>query len=229
MKVRRPHSVQKKVLVSLPLKMIVLPLPSDAQPVIAYWLKTLDVHWHTYQKLYIKLVHWKEAPYCHVVCMCDYRRGLDWRMDLLTTYTLDFELQAITAPLLISIVHKSPQQSLSLFHTGSGFWRWKFFSFTHSGSLVTDSHAQLCQLTLSPGTDHVGDSLCCLAMGLYATIHNKNIQKQMMQMNKKQCTIISLHLQLTRIWGDHARSKWQRCSSSRDKVARMCSWPHSFT
>jgi hypothetical protein len=36
-------------------------------------------------------------------------------MDLLTTYTHDSELQAITAPPLISTIHKSPQHLLSLF------------------------------------------------------------------------------------------------------------------
>jgi hypothetical protein len=47
--------------------------------------------------------------------MCDYRRGLDWPMDLLTTYTHDSELQAIAAPPLIFTFHKSPQHPLSLF------------------------------------------------------------------------------------------------------------------
>jgi hypothetical protein len=45
----------------------------------------------------------------------------------------------------------------------------------------------------------------CLAADLYATIHNRNAQKQMMQMIKKQCTIIILHFQFTSIWGDLAR------------------------
>jgi hypothetical protein len=36
-------------------------------------------------------------------------------MDLLTTYTHDSELQAVTAPPLISTIHKSPQQLLSIF------------------------------------------------------------------------------------------------------------------
>jgi hypothetical protein len=36
-------------------------------------------------------------------------------MDLLATYTHDSELQAITAPPLISTIHKSPQHPLSLF------------------------------------------------------------------------------------------------------------------
>jgi hypothetical protein len=47
--------------------------------------------------------------------VCDYRQGSDSWLDLLTTYTHDMELQAITAPLLISIIHKSPQHPLSLF------------------------------------------------------------------------------------------------------------------
>jgi hypothetical protein len=36
-------------------------------------------------------------------------------MDLLTTYTHDSQLQATTAPPLISTIHKSPQHQLSLF------------------------------------------------------------------------------------------------------------------
>jgi hypothetical protein len=36
-------------------------------------------------------------------------------MDLLTSYTYESELQAITAPPLISTIHKPPQHSLSLF------------------------------------------------------------------------------------------------------------------
>jgi hypothetical protein len=34
--------------------------------------------------------------------MCDYRRGLDWWMDLLTTYTHHSEVQIITTLSLIS-------------------------------------------------------------------------------------------------------------------------------
>jgi hypothetical protein len=45
----------------------------------------------------------------------DYRRGLDWWIDLLTTYTHHSELQAVTTPPLISTIHKSPQHPLSLF------------------------------------------------------------------------------------------------------------------
>jgi hypothetical protein len=42
---------------------------------------------------------------------------LDWKMDLLTTYIHDSEIQAITAPPLISTIHKLPQHPLSLFHS----------------------------------------------------------------------------------------------------------------
>jgi hypothetical protein len=65
--------------------------------------------------------------------MCDYRRGLDWRMDLLTTYTNDLELQTITAPPLISTTHKSSQHPLSLFPTCRVFT---------SRSLVTASSSE---------------------------------------------------------------------------------------
>jgi hypothetical protein len=43
------------------------------------------------------------------------RRGLNWILDLLTTYTHDSELQAVTAPPLISTIHKPPRHPLSLF------------------------------------------------------------------------------------------------------------------
>jgi hypothetical protein len=39
--------------------------------------------------------------------VCDYRRGLGWRMHLSTTYIHNLELQAITALTLISTLYKS--------------------------------------------------------------------------------------------------------------------------
>jgi hypothetical protein len=39
--------------------------------------------------------------------VCDYRRGTDWILDLLITYTHNSELQVITASLLISTLYKS--------------------------------------------------------------------------------------------------------------------------
>jgi hypothetical protein len=52
-----------------------------------------------------------------VTIYSDYRWGLDWWKDLLTTLTHNSELQAITAPPLISTIHKSAQHPLSLFQT----------------------------------------------------------------------------------------------------------------
>jgi hypothetical protein len=48
--------------------------------------------------------------FCKICChvwVCDYRRGLDWWMHLLSTYTNNSELQALTAPPLISARYKS--------------------------------------------------------------------------------------------------------------------------
>jgi hypothetical protein len=58
---------------------------------------------------------------------CDYRRDLDWCMDLLTTYTNDSELQRITPPPLILTIHKSPQHALSLFQpaVSSPAFQWQ--------------------------------------------------------------------------------------------------------
>jgi hypothetical protein len=40
------------------------------------------------------------------VCVWDYRRGMDWWMALLTTYTRHLELQVIKALLLISTLYE---------------------------------------------------------------------------------------------------------------------------
>jgi hypothetical protein len=45
----------------------------------------------------------------------DYRRGMDWWMDLLTTYTYHLEQQVITVLSLIATLYKSLQYLLSLF------------------------------------------------------------------------------------------------------------------
>jgi hypothetical protein len=51
----------------------------------------------------------------HVVREWNYRRGFNWWLVLLTTHPHDSKLQAITSSPLISTIHKSPQQPLSLF------------------------------------------------------------------------------------------------------------------
>jgi hypothetical protein len=43
----------------------------------------------------------------------DYRRGLDWRMDLLTTYTHDSDLQSLTALSLTFTLYKSFEHTLN--------------------------------------------------------------------------------------------------------------------
>jgi hypothetical protein len=47
-----------------------------------------------------------------LVCVCDYRQGMDWWMDLLTPYTHHLEL---LSP--ISTLYRSSQHPLSLFQT----------------------------------------------------------------------------------------------------------------
>jgi hypothetical protein len=80
-----------------------------------------------------------------------YKRGMDWWMDLLTTYTHHLELQVITALLLIhslpiTTAPTKPFSSLLFLHQlfpSSGFWQWRFFCFMCSCSLVTASCAKL--------------------------------------------------------------------------------------
>jgi hypothetical protein len=84
-------------------------------------------HERLIQYAYISL-HWSLSIVWNmsdiVMCMCDYRRGWDWWMDLLTTYTHHSELQVITALLLTCAFYKSPQYMLSLFqHALSSPWQ----------------------------------------------------------------------------------------------------------
>jgi hypothetical protein len=87
------------------------------------------------------------GKYCHVYVR-DYRRGLDWWMDLLTTYTHDSELQAITAPLLISTIHQSPQHPLSLFPACCVFTSRSLVTASNSG----DSSASGLKSSLNGGS-----------------------------------------------------------------------------
>jgi hypothetical protein len=60
-------------------------------------------------------LHGVNTPqYCHLF-RGDCRRGMDWILDLLTTYTRHSELQVITALSRISTLYKSPQHPLILF------------------------------------------------------------------------------------------------------------------
>jgi hypothetical protein len=86
------------------------------------WLDHSDYMW-----LFREVI----AVYCEdhtVPCMSDYRRGLDWWLDLLTTYTHDSLVKVITVSPLISTIHKSPQGPLSLFKSAMSSpavpWQW---------------------------------------------------------------------------------------------------------
>jgi hypothetical protein len=69
----------------------------------------------------------KTLWFCHDY-VCDYRSCLDWRIDLLTTYTHHSEPHVITALSLISTLYKSPQHLLSLFQPAVSSpavsWQW---------------------------------------------------------------------------------------------------------
>jgi hypothetical protein len=118
-------------------------------------------------------------------------------MYLLTTYTHDLELQSITAPPLISTIQKSPQHPLNLFATCRVFTSRSLATASNSVDssasrvqvLCSQPPVQNCPWTdfipcfYHLGTDHVETPLfqccgrtvallriCCLAMGLYATI-----------------------------------------------------------
>jgi hypothetical protein len=50
-----------------------------------------------------------EGEFCAIYCHVTLDKVLDWMLDLLLTY---IPMQAITPPLLISTIHKSPQHPL---------------------------------------------------------------------------------------------------------------------
>jgi hypothetical protein len=53
--------------------------------------------------------------------MSDYRRGMNWWMDLLSTYTQHSELQVITALSVIFTLYTSPHHPLSIFSASCVF------------------------------------------------------------------------------------------------------------
>jgi hypothetical protein len=72
------------------------------------------IHWNLHSTIFF----WNVRSFISINAlprsMCDIRRGFDCWMDVLTTYTHDSELQALTVPPLFSTIHKSPQHPLSL-------------------------------------------------------------------------------------------------------------------
>jgi hypothetical protein len=91
-------------------------------------------------------------------------------MDLLTTLTHDFELQVITALSLISTVHISPQQLLSLFPAWYVFTNRSLATASNSGDFSA-SHAQVLSSQQPPvqysvSTDNWLDRPNCLQITL---------------------------------------------------------------
>jgi hypothetical protein len=73
-------------------------------------------------------------------------RGVDWWIDLLTTYTHNSELQVITALLVISTLYKLSHHSLSLFPACCSFIIRSITTATNSGgSLVSSPQVLLWQ------------------------------------------------------------------------------------
>jgi hypothetical protein len=71
----------------------------------------------------------------------------DWILDLLTTYTHDSQLQATTAPQLISTINKSPQHPLSLFQPAVVFTSRSPVTASNSG----DSSSSALKSSLNGG------------------------------------------------------------------------------
>jgi hypothetical protein len=93
--------------------------------------------------------------------MCDYRLGLDWWLDLLTAYTHDSELQAITASPLIPTIHKAPQHPLNLFPIYCVFTSCSLTTASNSGDssasrFLVHLHSLPCRTVV------IVNSLCSL-------------------------------------------------------------------
>jgi hypothetical protein len=85
-------------------------------------------------------------------CHCSW--GMDWWVELLTTYTHHSELQVITALSLISTLYKSPQHPLSLFPAFCAFISHSLETASNSGdswlhTLRFYLHSLLCRTHLS--------------------------------------------------------------------------------
>jgi hypothetical protein len=80
-----------------------------------------------------------------VTCMCDYRRSLDWCLDLLTTYKHDTLSTSNYSATAISTIQKSPQQTLSLFPAWCAFTSRSLAMASNSG----DSSASRAQVLSS--------------------------------------------------------------------------------
>jgi hypothetical protein len=60
--------------------------------------------------MYVYVLNLTTKYYCRDLVMCDYRRGMDWWLDLPTTCIHHLELQVITA---LSLISETKFRSLS--------------------------------------------------------------------------------------------------------------------
>jgi hypothetical protein len=91
---------------------LTFPLPLLFLLGLSYILPSLFTYTYFFLHSFLTFTFWYSGTY-----ECDSRWGLDSWLDLLTTLTHDSELQAITAPSLISTICKSPLHPLSLFQS----------------------------------------------------------------------------------------------------------------
>jgi hypothetical protein len=98
-------------------------------------------------------VTWSCSPttwYCQVLGVRDYRRGMGWILDLLTTWVHHSELQ-------FTDNWHTQTNVLSLLVSTSRFLathltQWRFFSFPRSGRLFTAARAELLSTDNSTGS-----------------------------------------------------------------------------
>jgi hypothetical protein len=112
----------------------------------------------------------KYTKYCHVL-WTDYKRGMNWWMDLLTTYTHHSELHALTTLTLISTFYKSlahaksSQSSLDV--SWQRIWTMKILQLLCSRRCPLANTPQLNSLLQTVlltvlGTDHIENTVILL-------------------------------------------------------------------
>jgi hypothetical protein len=103
--------------------------------------------------------------YCHDLGVCDYRQGMDWWMDLLTTYIHHLELQVITAISLISILYKSQQHPLNLLPACCVFSSHFLAMAFHSGKSST-SYTHVVTVQQNHTTGHLSTANSTIVLSL---------------------------------------------------------------
>jgi hypothetical protein len=87
------------------------------------------------------------------IWVCGYRRGMDWILHLLTHYAHHAELQVITAPPLISILHSSLQNPLRFFQsavsTAVSWQRLLTVEILQLPALWSSCHSRPCRILVN--------------------------------------------------------------------------------